>query len=174
MAILTASGRIALAMSIAAQPIHLAWGTGNPAWDTDGVPPEPIDASALVHEVGRRLATSVLYVTPDENGEVMVPVFTVSDIPQGMIQRRFAISDVPTNNLFMRFVFSFEDAPAAIIRELGVFVGAVGIEGLPLGQRYLIPAELANQGTLLALENLRERIIRSPNSRQSFEFVLTI
>lgn len=34
MALLTKSGRTALAASLKAQPIHLAWGTGNPVWET--------------------------------------------------------------------------------------------------------------------------------------------
>lgn len=173
MAILTASGRTAIARAIAAQPLHFAWGTGDPAWDTDGVPPEQIAASELLHELGRRTATSVQFVVPDDEGDVIVPVFN-DPASGGNIRRRFAVSAEPTNNLFMRFNFDFEDAPASIIRELAVYVGSVPIEGLPAGQRYFTPAELADKGTLLALENLRERIIRSPNARQSFEFVLTI
>ena len=172
MAILTATGRVAIAKAIAAQPIHLGWGTGDPAWDTDGVPSEPIGAETLVAEIGRRTATSVQYVVPDENGEIIVPVF--GPAASGAGQRRFAISPTPTNNLFMRFNFNFEDAPASIIRELAVFIGTVPIAGLPPGQLYFTPAEIADAGTMLALEYLRERIIRSPNSRQSFEFVLTI
>ena len=172
MAILTATGRVAIAKAIAAQPIHLGWGSGDPDWDTDGVPAEPIAAETLVAEIGRRAATSVQYVTPDDNGEIIVPVFGPAAANAG--QRRFAISPTPTNNLFMRFNFNFEDAPASIIRELAVFIGTVPIAGLPPGQLYFTPAEIADAGTMLALEYLRERIIRSPNSRQSFEFVLTI
>ena len=35
MAILTQSGRAAMAASIKTQPIHLAWGNGNPDWEDD-------------------------------------------------------------------------------------------------------------------------------------------
>ena len=35
MSILTQSGRAAIAASIKAQPIHLAWGNGNPDWEDD-------------------------------------------------------------------------------------------------------------------------------------------
>jgi len=74
----------------------------------------------------------------------------------------------------MRFNFDFTDASAAIIRELAIFVGTVTDPSLPIGQKYFVAANLVSPGTLLALENLLESIQRSPNSRQSFEFVLTI
>ena len=47
MAILTNSGRVAMAQSVKAQPIHLAWGSGSAAWDTTPVP-ESITATALL------------------------------------------------------------------------------------------------------------------------------
>ena len=34
MALLTRSGRIALAASLKNQPLHLAWGSGSPSWET--------------------------------------------------------------------------------------------------------------------------------------------
>ena len=69
MATLQDDGRIALAMAMAAQHVHLAWGRGLPAWDAVAEP-EPSNATALVDEVGRRLATFVGYVEPDAAGEV--------------------------------------------------------------------------------------------------------
>ncbi len=171
MAILTTSGRTGIAKSIAAQAIHFAWGTGGAGW---GSPPpaENVAASALANEVGRRVATSVQYVVPDNGGDVIVPVF--NDTSGGSVERRFAVSLTPTNHLYMRFNFDFSDASASTIREVAIFVGTVVQAGLPAGQKYFIPSEVQDPGTLLALENLREVIQRSPNSRQSFEFVLTI
>ena len=72
MATLQDDGRIALAMAMAAQPVHLAWGRGLPAWDAVAEP-EPSNATALVHEVGRRLATFVGYVEPNPAGEIELP-----------------------------------------------------------------------------------------------------
>ena len=177
MAILTTSGRTAIAKAIVAQPLHLAWGTGDPAWDTNSVPAEQLDEVALVQEVGRRTATSVEYVVPDDAGDVVVPVF--SDPAPNQVnlppdRRRFRVVNEPTPNLFMRFNFDYDEAPASVIRELAVFVGSVPVEGLPAGQRYFTLSELADRGHMLAMEKLRERIIRSANGRQSFEFVLTI
>ena len=50
MAILTNSGRVAMAMSVKAQDLHLAWGSGDAAWDTTPVP-ESITAEALLGSV---------------------------------------------------------------------------------------------------------------------------
>lgn len=171
MAILTESGRAAMAKAIAAQAIHLAWGIGGNDWDTATPPPESVGAIALAAEVGRRSVTSVQYVTPDDNGDVVVPVFGPS---AGAGRRRFRVVEGPTPHLYMRFNFEFEDAPASEIRELAVFTGTVIKDGLPVGQRYFEPADILDAGIMLAVENLREKIIRSPNSRQAFEFVLTI
>jgi hypothetical protein len=171
MAILTTSGRTAIAQSIAAQPIHFAWGTGNASWEATHVA-EDLAATGLVSEIGRRLATQIRYVNPDDAGDVIVPVF--NDASGNSIIKRFSFSDTPTPDLYMQFNFDFSDAPVSTIREVAIFVGTQVISGLPAGQKYFIPAEIDNQGTLLALENLVEHIQRSPNSRQSFEFVLTI
>lgn len=171
MAILTTSGRTAIAQSIAAQPIHFAWGSGNVSWEETHVA-EDLAATGLVNEIGRRVATQIRYVNPDDAGDVIVPVF--NDASGNSIVKRFAFSDTPTPDLYMQFNFDFSDAPVSTIREVAIFVGTGVVSGLPAGQKYFIPAEIDNQGTMLALENLIEHIQRSPNSRQSFEFVLTI
>lgn len=171
MAILTASGRTAIAQSIAAQPIHFAWGTGNASWDTTPVA-EDVNAIGLVNEVGRRAATSVQYVNPSNTGDIIVPVF--NDASGSTVSKRFVLSATPTPHLYMRFNFDFTDASASVIREIAVFVATQVKTGLPAGQLYFVPNDLQSAGTLLALEHLADAILRSPNSRQSFEFVLTI
>jgi len=171
MAILTLSGRTAIAQAIASQPIHLAWGAGDDSWGS--VPPqESIEATALANEVGRRIATSVQYAVPDEDGDVYVPVF--NDASGNTVSRRFRVTDHPTNNLYLRFNFDFSDASSSVIRELAVFIGTVTDPSLPAGQKYFTPDQIVDPGIMLAVEHLTESIQRSPNSRQSFEFVLTI
>lgn len=160
MAILTTSGRTAMAVAVASKPIHLAWGQGDAAWDTTPVP-EPVSATALVDEVGRRVATSIGYCTPDPAGEIVVPT------------GEFTASATPTNHLYLRFNFDFADASDKAIREAAVFIGTQVIEGLPIGQKYFLPSQIADGGILLALERFT-KITRSPTVRQSFEFVLTI
>jgi hypothetical protein len=169
MAILTQSGRAAMAAAIAALPIHLAWGTGDPAWDSDPQPESTLD-TALINEIGRRTLTLWQFVTPDENGAI-----TVNDVDDPAIQQSFAPSpgNAPTNHLYLLFNFDFNDAPAATIREIGVFVSTVTNPELPPGTRYFTPDQIDDPGILLALERI-PFFNRQPSVRQTFEQVITI
>ena len=160
MATLTHSGRAALAAALAAQTLHFAWGTGEPAWDSVPVP-EPIDATALVHEVGRRLVTQVQFVTEDPAGEIIVPT------------GRYAVSATPTRHLLFRIAYDFADAPVAVIREVALFAGTEVLAGLPAGLRYFEPAQIVSPGALVALERITP-INRSPATRETFEHVITL
>lgn len=167
MAILTLSGRAAIAAAIATRSLHLAWGTGDPAWD-DAPAPESTLATGLTNEIGRRALTLWQFVTPDENGAI-----TVNDVDDPTITNSFAPSPVPTNHLYLLFNFDSLDAPAATIRETGVFVDTVVDPALPPGQKYFTPDQLTSPGTLLALERL-PFFNRQPSVRQTFEQVITI
>lgn len=226
MAILTKSGRAAIAASIKQQPIHLAWGTGDPTWEsthtvtktfasnqigldhkpvkdvsitqadttfiagtdysvdsvmgvitrlpngnlennatvaisyTYATPPEPITVNALLNEVGRRTADEVLFCVGDEDGDLITPT------------GRFKGSSTPTNNLFLRFTFDFDNASNQIIRELGVMVGTITKPDLPLGQRYFAPTDIDESGILLVLEHTVP-LIRTAATRETFSFVVT-
>lgn len=160
MAILTTSGRTALAIALANETLHLAWGSGDLAWDEEPVP-EPVGDTALVAEVGRRASTVVQFCVPDEAGDIVVPT------------GRFQLQEEPSNNLYLRFNFDFTDAETSVIREAAIFMGTEKVPGLPPGQLYFVPSEIANPGTLIALERF-PAIIRSGAVRQSFEFVLTL
>lgn len=158
MAILTDSGRAAVAAAIKAQAVHLAWGSGSTDWDVTP-PTENISTTALLAEVGRRKVTQALFCTPSPTGEIVVS------------EGRFTISDTPTKYLYLRFAFDFTDAQDAVIRELGIFVGTVVDPVVPAGQDYIVPAEVDDQGQLLALEYI-DKLQRSPQIRQQFEFVV--
>lgn len=158
MAILVNSGRAAAAASVKEQPIHMAWGGGDPAWDDVPVP-EPATAEALVNELGRRRATQVLFCTPDPQGELVVPT------------GRFTASPMPTKHLYMRFAFDFTDAPASTIREIAVFIATAAKDTVPVGQEYLVPSEVESPGMMLALEHI-PKLVRSASVRQQFEFVI--
>lgn len=161
MAIITLSGRVALAAALKAKPLHIAWGTGNPAWDSAMVQETP-SASSLVAEIGRRTITNVQYVVPDEEaGSIVIP------------GARFSPSETKTNFLYLRATFEFEDAPTAAIREVAIFSDTEVLAGLPVGQLYFTPDQIANPGILLAIERFPS-INRSPSVRQSFDFVLNI
>ncbi|MFP3021932.1 MAG: hypothetical protein ACEY3K_02970, partial [Wolbachia sp.] len=107
---------------------------------SESTPPELITSEKLLNELGRRTADEVLFCTGDENGELLTPT------------GRFRPSNVPTNNLYLKFTFDFNDAANQVIRELGVMVGTKIKEGLPEGQRYFEPKDVENPGILLVLE----------------------
>ena len=104
MAILVNSGRAAAAAAVKAQPIHMAWSSGDPSWDEAPVP-ELATAETLLNELGRRRASQVLFCTPDPQGELVVPT------------GRFTASTAPTKHLYMRFAFDFVDAPASTFND---------------------------------------------------------
>lgn len=158
MPILPSSGRIVIAESIAARPLHLAWGAGDGDWLT--APSEDSSATALQDEVARRIATEVAFVVPDPDGDIVLTT------------GKFSRSVEPTNNLYVRTAFDFADASSTVIREIGLFSGTVTDSGLPPGQQYFLPAEVTDPGRLLHLENLVP-IYRSPAIRESFEVVIT-
>ncbi|APR99016.1 hypothetical protein [Wolbachia endosymbiont of Folsomia candida] len=123
-------------------------------------PPEPITSAKLLSELGRRTADEVLFCTGDENGELITP------------SGRFHPSNVPTNNLYLKFTFDFTDAANQVIRELGVMVGTRVKKELPEGQRYFEPQDIEDQGILLVLEHTVP-LIRTAATRETFSFVVT-
>jgi hypothetical protein len=159
MAVLTKSGRSAIAASIKNQAIHLAWGEGLEAWDSL-MEAEDVMATELVNEVGRRKADEVLFVEGDDDGELITPT------------GRFKAVNYPTNNLFMRFTFDFENASNKTIRELGVFIDTITNPDLSVGQMYFEPTDITDPGILLVLERTVP-LIRTPATRESFSFVVT-
>jgi len=229
MAILTASGRAALAAAIKQQTLHLALGEGDPLWDTtkaistsfdaagvielgftyladirvtslddqtvylldvdysanarDGVirrlpdsailelgdvtvhfkvehPPEPIAQTMLLREVGRRVVDEVHFVAADTQGEIVVPT------------GRYRLVTEPTNHLFIRVRFDFEDAATSVVREQGLFVSTLTDPALPIGLKFFTPTQVLASGILLVLQN-SVPIVRQPSTRETFEFVVT-
>jgi hypothetical protein len=158
MAILTDSGRAAVATAIKGQSIYLAWGSGDAAWDTTQ-PGESVDTSALLAEVGRRKVTQSMFCKPDPAGEIIVT------------EGRFTVSQTPTKYLYLRFAFDFTDAAGAVIRELAVFTGTVPNPDVPGSQDYITPDEIQDPGQLLVLEYI-QKLQRSAQIRQQFEFVV--
>lgn len=160
MSILTKSGRAAIAKAIKDQALHLAWGTGNGSWTTP--PSESINATALLNEVGRRIATSVDYVVPDAAGAIEVAGVG-----------KLTISATPTNQLFVRTAFDYADGGTATIREIGLFMGCTTNPALPIGQRYFLPADIVTPGILLQLEN-RAPVTRNSGTKETIEILINI
>ena len=235
MAILTKSGRAAIAAAIKSQPLYLALGAGSPHWDTQfettvtlepdipvalyapvdeisitapdgalwvrdqdyrldaaagrltwlGSAGEDADASAaitatatvtvryrtgraseetgaqaLMAEIGRRLVEERHFVEPDPEGEIVVPT------------GRFRVVAGPSNHLFLRVRFDFEDAAGTTVREQALFVGTELVPELPPGQRYVPPEAVMDPGILLVLQHAAP-IVRHAATRETFEFVVT-
>lgn len=65
LATLTKTGRAAIALAISSRPLHLAWGSGDPAWDADGATlPSLVSSTALLNELGRRTPSHIGFVEP--------------------------------------------------------------------------------------------------------------
>jgi hypothetical protein len=160
MAVLTVSGRTAMAVAIMAQPLHFAWGRGDPAWDTVPVGASA-EATALVHELGRVAPATVGYCVPNDAGSIYVPT------------GRYAPSLVPTNYLHLRYDFDYLDAVGETVREAALVMSTRLRPGLPSGQRYFLPNHLASPGILLAIERF-PGFIRTAQVRQIFEYVLEL
>lgn len=159
MAILATIGRAAIATAIKNNALHLAWGTGNPVWDTS-LPPEQRTALNLTTEIGRRVITLAEYCTPVADGSIVT------------LGGRFNPSATPTSNLHLQAAFDFDDGLGETIRELGVFIGTEVASNLPAGQTYFTPADIVNNGTLLTIDHITG-IERGVGSRISFDVVIT-
>lgn len=159
MSVLVNEGRAAIASAIAARPLHLAWGEGDPEWDDQNPPAPPVDTNVLLAEVGRRALHSWEYCTPDEEGGIVTTT------------GRYAISAEPTPHLFLSFKYDYADASDKVIREAAVFMDTELVAGLPAGQKYYSAAQVTNPGLMLSLERLY--IPRTPSSRETIDLVIT-
>lgn len=159
MAILATSGRAAIAAAMKNNDLHLAWGTGLVAWD-DATVPESRSSTSLTTEIGRRKVTVAEYCVPSPDGAIIT------------LGGRFRASDTPTANLHLQATFDFDDGLGDTIRELGVFIGTETKPGLPAGQTYFKPLDIANTGTLLTIDHITG-IERGVGSRISFDVVIT-
>ncbi len=170
---LTKTGRAALAFALSTRPLHLAWGSGDPAWDAeDAVLPSLVEATALVHEVGRRTVSSLFFVEQDDAGDIVIPLgLTSSGVMQSVRYRR---AEGVTPNLYVSVFFDYEDAANAVIREAALFSDTETLPELPPGQRYFTPDQLANPGKMIAVQILQPAKNRSASVRESMEFVLPI
>lgn len=172
-ATLTKTGRAAIALALSLRPIHVAWGSGRPEWDAENTDlPSLANSTALVAELGRRAPAHIGFVEPDDQGDIVIPVATGFG---GEVQEaRYKSVTGPTPYLYVRVNYNFEDAANAVVREIGVFMDTEIKEGLLPGQRYFTPADVKNQGLLIAAQIIEPPINRSPSVRQSIEFVLPI
>ncbi len=172
-ATLTTIGRAAIAQAIKANALYLAWGEGLPEWDNpETSPPSLLTATALVAEVGRRIPTTVAFVKPADDGNIIVP--TTYSVAGNISEDRYRIAGSMTPHLYIKTQFNFEDAATATIREIGLFMGGSPKATVPPGQRYFLPSELADPGFLLAAQIIQPGAPRSAATRETIDFVMTL
>jgi hypothetical protein len=161
LATLVTSGRAGLAASVKARNIFLGIGAGQVAWDAAGVDPENIAATTLQDPIGYRKAAQVDFVASAAQGAISLP------------SGRYDVSTADTNLLYCKFTLDFADASSSTIRETGIFLDVITDGSLPSGQMFFEAAsEVTASGTLYLLEHTAS-IIRTPATRETFEFVLT-
>ena len=173
-ATITKAGRAFMAAAIKEQALHIAWGTGDAAWDEMEYKnlPSIVDRIALFSEVGRRTATFVGFVTPSDTGGIVVPMG--ADSEGNVLYKRYAQTDEPTPYLYIRCNFDNADAQNSTIREIALFGGTETNAELPPGQEYFTPEQVTKQGFMVAAEIVVPCFTRSPSVRESYEFVLPV
>lgn len=160
MAILTTSGRSAVAAAIKNDSLYLGWGNGLAAWDATPDPPEASD-STLEAEVGRRLVEIKEYVVSDPAGDIQFPD-----------NDRYTVSVDPTGKLYIKVTFDFSDASDQVIREVAIFQGTVPASGHE-ADKYLTPGNVDDEGILMTLDRI-PKITRTIYDRAIFEMILNI
>ena len=161
MATLVTTGRAGLAASVAARNIFLGIGAGQTSWDANGVDPENIGSTALYAPIGYRKSAQVDFVVSAAQGAISLP------------SGRYDVSSSQTNLLYCKFTLDFADASTSTIRETGIFLDVQTGTGLPAGQMFFdANTEVTSSGTLYLIEHVSS-IIRTPATRETFEFVLT-
>lgn len=173
LATLTTAGLSGLAKALKDRPLHMAWGTGDPAWDTDpSTKPGLADATALTAEVGRRLLRAARFAVPDPAGDITAP----SGLnPDGtLLYTRYRVSDEPAPWLYVQAGFEHDEASDVTIREVALFMDTVTKPGLPPGQRYFTPGEVTDPGLMMVAQILDAPIIRSAAQQQNIEFIFSV
>lgn len=115
----------------------------------------------LLQEVGRRESAIKAYAIEDPNGDIVANGTT------------WSISATPTRNIYLQFKFDADDAVGKIIHQVGICVGTVRNDVVPVGKKYLLPTEVKDKGLLYMLENL-EPFSRPVGKREIFEYILTM
>ena len=160
MSIFVQSAAAALAEAVKLAGLWTAWGNGSVGWDLVSVT-EDVSATALLAEIGRRRANVIEHVEADPLGDIIVP------------QGTFAVAPAPTGILYVRTNFANTEAVGQDIREAAVFAGTTLIPGLPVGQQYFLPADIADPGVMMMIEHF-PKVTRTSAFSVSLEYVLTL
>ena len=121
MAILTTSGRAALAAAIKAQTLHLALGEGDPLWDTTKAISTPFDAEGVI-ALGVTHLADIRVTSLNDQTEYLLDVDYSANAREGVI-RRLPASAIPEGG-DVTVHFKIEHPPesigqTALLREVG-------------------------------------------------------
>lgn len=126
----------------------------------NATPPNPA-STALIEELARKEILNKQFVTPDVNGEVIVP------------GGRFAYSATPTRYLFLSCTLLESELPTSTIRELGIFIDPTFATSPDAGQVLFGPEYFSDIGTMLTLRHY-PAIVRNEASRETFSLVIPL
>ncbi len=138
-AVLVNDGRILLAQALIDRPAYFGIGAGSADWGTSEPPTAGLEQINMVTPIGYKLAHVVQFVRPDEAGDIV------------LTSGRYALSEQPTNHLNYRLRLEYGEVMQDV-REIHVYVDTQLVSGLPVGQRYFAPEDVAKTGRLLLAE----------------------
>lgn len=140
-------------------------GTSQTPWTTT-VPASPTTVAQLYEELCRRKALIKTYVKPDANGAYTTTTgkWSPSLMPDG-------VTPLPSRYIYTYVGFDLTDVPTATLYQYAFFLGTTPVAGQQ-NATFLVPAQVADPGTLLCIENIQP-VIRNTTTRQVIETVLT-
>ena len=115
----------------------------------------------LDDEIGRKAASSVSYVVADAGGTIITDGGT------------WSLSGTKTNHVVVQATFPVGEATGEDIMEFGVFIDVEKEVGVPGGQTYLEPADVADGGVMV-LKQKAQAIDKDTVGELSRSFVLTL
>lgn len=143
----------------AGEGLRVGWGAGDPAWDD--APDDDVAGEAALQDLLGEVSAAWQYVTPNPAGAIVA----------GNGAKYSAAAGV-SNRIFIEAAYAAGDEPAAVIRELGIFLNpdiAAGHEA----DSYVAVAHLDDIGELLAQDRITA-FQRSPATSGKMKIVLKI
>lgn len=161
--ILTTNYKHHLAQHIIDSELMLAWGTGDENWQDDDFSTANQSAeTALSAELGRRVLVIKTFALPDAGGEIQLP------------NGSYTATTEPSDIVYLKCLFEYDDEPTAVIREYGVFMNSKTNASLPVGQQYFSAADVVDAGLMISYSRLRTPLYRTADTRQAIEIIIPI
>lgn len=130
-----------------------------------------MELTALTNEMGRRVPNIVGFVTPDDEGGIVISEGLGSD--GAVVTTRYRMVTGPTPYLYMQVAYDLTDAPNGIIRQMGILWA-------PRSKRACRPANVFSLRTKSTSPaccwpwKFCNPPPRNPQVRQAVEFVLPV